>query len=138
MNDCAAQVTIPTVSINDQPPTSNPITSSVTQHDVARLAGVSTKTVSRVLNRDRYVREDKRLKVQAAIEQLNYRPNMAARVLAGSKSYLLGLMLPTGARNAITDVPGVLVGHSQASSGEATGVTVVVPPVLPRAPGPPS
>ncbi len=37
-----------------------------------------------------------------------------------------------GRRNAITDVPGVRVGHSQAESGERTGVTVVAPPSLPR------
>jgi len=40
-----------------------------------------------------------------------------------------------GARNAITDVPGVLVGHEQAASGERTGVTVVAPPSLPVAAG---
>jgi D-aminopeptidase len=40
-------------------------------------------------------------------------------------------LLPTGTRNAITDVPGVRVGHSQAESGELTGVTVVAPPALP-------
>jgi D-aminopeptidase len=40
-------------------------------------------------------------------------------------------LLPTGTRNAITDVPGVLVGHAQAGSGELTGVTVVAPPSLP-------
>jgi len=39
--------------------------------------------------------------------------------------------LPTGAANAITDVPGVRVGQSQAGSGEKTGVTVVAPPELP-------
>jgi D-aminopeptidase len=43
--------------------------------------------------------------------------------------------LPTGGRNAITDVPGVRVGHSQAKSGERTGVTVVYPPVLPALAG---
>ena len=42
-------------------------------------------------------------------------------------------LLPTGPRNTITDVPGVLVGHSQAGSGEPTGVTVVAPPRLPGA-----
>jgi D-aminopeptidase len=42
----------------------------------------------------------------------------------------VGLMDP-GPRNAITDVPGVRVGHSQAESGEPTGVTVVEPPTLP-------
>src|SRR5205085_2926809 len=44
-------------------------------------------------------------------------------------------LLPTGPRNAITDVPGVLVGHSQAVSGELTGVTVVAPPKLPARAG---
>src|SRR3954463_12661603 len=46
----------------------------------------------------------------------------------------IGLM-PTGPRNAITDVPGVLVGHSQAGSGELTGVTVIAPPELPARAG---
>ncbi|MGZ4431902.1 MAG: P1 family peptidase [Gaiellales bacterium] len=46
----------------------------------------------------------------------------------------VGLM-PTGPRNAITDVPGVLVGHAQAASGEATGVTVIAPPRLPARAG---
>src|SRR5205823_6518157 len=44
-------------------------------------------------------------------------------------------LLPTGERNAISDVPGVLVGHSQAGSGELTGVTVVAPPQLPARAG---
>jgi D-aminopeptidase len=44
-------------------------------------------------------------------------------------------LLPTGERNSITDVPGVLVGHSQAASGEQTGVTVIQPPQLPARAG---
>ena len=40
-------------------------------------------------------------------------------------------VLPTGPGNRITDVPGVLVGHSQAGSGEKSGVTIVAPPALP-------
>ncbi|MGH2975476.1 MAG: P1 family peptidase, partial [Solirubrobacterales bacterium] len=43
--------------------------------------------------------------------------------------------LEPGPRNAITDVPGVLVGHAQAASGERTGVTVVAPPSLPAPAG---
>lgn len=43
--------------------------------------------------------------------------------------------LEPGRRNAITDVPGVAVGHSQAASGERTGVTVIVPPMLPAPAG---
>jgi len=71
--------------------------SSITLHDVARLAGVSIKTVSRVLNNERYVSDAKRQRVAAAVEQLNYRPNMAARTLSGAKSYLLGFLAPAGA-----------------------------------------
>ncbi len=50
---------------------------------------------------------------------------------------LVGLVgrLEPGPANAITDVPGVLVGHSQASSGEPTGITVVAPPSLPAPAG---
>ncbi|MET0823640.1 MAG: P1 family peptidase, partial [Solirubrobacterales bacterium] len=43
--------------------------------------------------------------------------------------------LEPGARNAITDVPGVRVGHAQAASGERTGVTVVAPSVVPTVAG---
>jgi D-aminopeptidase len=43
--------------------------------------------------------------------------------------------LEPGARNSITDVPGVRVGHAQAQSGEPTGVTVVAPPVVPTVAG---
>ena len=50
--------------------------------DVARLAGVSHQTVSRVLNDHPNVREQTRRRVQAAITELGYRPNRAARVLA--------------------------------------------------------
>jgi D-aminopeptidase len=46
----------------------------------------------------------------------------------------VGVMEP-GSRNAITDVPGVLVGHAQAASGERTGVTIIAPPSLPALAG---
>ncbi|MFQ3221095.1 MAG: LacI family transcriptional regulator [Paraglaciecola sp.] len=58
--------------------------------DVAELAGVSFKTVSRVTNNEGSVRKETLQKVNDAILQLNYQPNNAARNLAGSKSYSLG------------------------------------------------
>jgi LacI family transcriptional regulator len=58
--------------------------------DVAELAGVSFKTVSRVTNNEGSVRKETLKKVNDAIKQLNYQPNNAARNLAGSKSYSLG------------------------------------------------
>ena len=53
--------------------------------DVAKRAGVSIKTVSRVVNAEINVRESTREKVVAAINDLNYRPNTAARVLSGKR-----------------------------------------------------
>ncbi|MCU0975113.1 MAG: LacI family DNA-binding transcriptional regulator [Steroidobacteraceae bacterium] len=60
--------------------------------DVAALAGVSIKTVSRVANGERNVRQSTREKVQRAIAQLNYRPNFAARNLARQRSHLVVLV----------------------------------------------
>ncbi|MDR7267927.1 LacI family transcriptional regulator [Pelomonas saccharophila] len=60
--------------------------------DVARLAGVSMMTVSRVVNGEATVRPTTRIKVQAAVAALNYTPNPSARKLAGSRPILLGLL----------------------------------------------
>ena len=49
--------------------------------DVARLAGVSTSTVSHVINKDRFVSEAITAKVEAAIKELNYAPSALARSL---------------------------------------------------------
>ncbi|GLX79154.1 LacI family transcriptional regulator [Thalassotalea insulae] len=58
-----------------------------TINDVAKQAGVSIKTVSRVINNEPSVRQPTREKVMAAVASLNYQPNLAARNLAGTKSY---------------------------------------------------
>jgi DNA-binding LacI/PurR family transcriptional regulator len=58
--------------------------------DVARLAGVSHQTVSRVVNDHHHVRETTRLRVRAAMDELGYRPNRAARALVTGRSGLLG------------------------------------------------
>ena len=64
----------------------------VTINNVADLAGVSIKTVSRVVNREPNVRESTREKVDKAIAKLNYRPNLSARNLASRRSHLIGLV----------------------------------------------
>jgi len=61
-------------------------------HDVAALAGVSIKTVSRVINKEPNVKQNTQEKVQQAIESLNYRPNTSARSLAGHQSYLIAFL----------------------------------------------
>jgi DNA-binding LacI/PurR family transcriptional regulator len=60
--------------------------------DVAKLAGVSHQTVSRVLNDHPNVREQTRIRVRAAITELRYRPNRAARVLATGTSQVIGFV----------------------------------------------
>lgn len=67
--------------------------SSVTITEVARRAGVSMKTVSRVLNAEPHVREEVRERVLAAARELRYRPKISARSLAGSRSYVIGYLL---------------------------------------------
>ncbi|MCJ2184467.1 LacI family DNA-binding transcriptional regulator [Novosphingobium sp. 1949] len=66
---------------------------TVTIKDVAARAGVSPKTVSRVLNGEAYVRDAVREAVLGAIEALSYRPNVFARSLSSARSYLIGLFL---------------------------------------------
>lgn len=60
--------------------------------DVARLAGVSQKTVSRVVNDAPNVRDAVRERVNAAIAQLGFRPNAAARALASQRSRVVGIV----------------------------------------------
>jgi LacI family transcriptional regulator len=60
--------------------------------DVARAAGVSIKTVSRVLNKERYVRAETRSKVEAAMTALAFSPSLAARTLAGRRSFQIALL----------------------------------------------
>ena len=64
----------------------------VTISDVSRAAGVSIKTVSRVLNKERYVGADTRARVEAAVEALRFRPSTAARTLAGGRSHQIALV----------------------------------------------
>lgn len=64
---------------------------AVTIQEVADHAGVSLKTVSRVINNEPFVQAETRERVQQAIEALNYRPNLSARSLAGARSFLIGL-----------------------------------------------
>lgn len=63
-----------------------------TINEVAERAGVSIKTVSRVMNNEPNVRDETREKVKLAVSALKYKPNLLARSLAGAKSYLIGLL----------------------------------------------
>ena len=60
--------------------------------DVSEIARVSTKTVSRVLNKERYVSAETRQRVERAVAQLNFQPSAAARTLAGKRSFQIALI----------------------------------------------
>ncbi len=64
----------------------------VTIKDVSREAGVSIKTVSRVLNNEKYVGGETRARVAEVVARLNFRPNVAARSLAGRRSFQIALI----------------------------------------------
>ncbi|MBA16391.1 MAG: LacI family transcriptional regulator [Sphingomonas sp.] len=63
-----------------------------TINDVARVAGVSKKTVSRVINRSPLLNEETRKKVESVIAELGYVPNPQARALALRRNFLIGLL----------------------------------------------
>ncbi len=67
---------------------------SLTLHDVAALAGVSIATVSAVVNQKSSVGEKSRLRVEAAMRQLDYRPHPLARSLKTGRSHAIGLIVP--------------------------------------------
>jgi LacI family transcriptional regulator len=80
---------------------------SVTIQEVADLAEVSAKTVSRVINNEPGVHVDTRTRILKAIEQLDYQPNVNARGLAGDRSFLIGLFC---------DKPGDYLSEFQAGA----------------------
>jgi LacI family transcriptional regulator len=81
----------------------------VTIEDVAQKAGVSIKTVSRVMNKEPNVRQTTSEKVLLAIKELNYKPSASARSLAGNRSYLLGVVYDNPSAGYVIDIQtGVL------------------------------
>ena len=86
---------------------------AVTMHEVAAHVGVSPMTVSRVLSGDAKVREETRRRVQEAIAQLGYSPNIAARNLAKAATIHIGLLYANPSANYLNEL---LVGVLEQSS----------------------
>lgn len=76
---------------------------SLTLEDIARQAGVSRSTVSRVVNEQPNVRENVRQRVLEVIQSTGYHPNAAARTLASQRSWTIGLILPLSVSFFFTD-----------------------------------
>ena len=115
--------------------------------DVAKLARVSAKTGSRVINREGSAREETRDRVLQAIEQLNHRPDLSARSLSGARAYSTGLVcgnpnpcyaMATGSRGTyhllkLAKKPAALFGANDEVASEplaATRASTVAVPSL--------
>jgi LacI family transcriptional regulator len=95
--------------------------SGSTLHDVAALAGVSPRTVSRVVNDQSGYGEATRLRVLEAIEKVGYRPNMLARALITRKTGTVGLVVP----QMVDPFFAELVDGVQAAA-KASGRTMII------------
>ncbi|MFO7251821.1 MAG: LacI family DNA-binding transcriptional regulator [Actinomycetes bacterium] len=89
--------------------------------DVAALAGVSAMTVSRVLNDPERVRAETRARVLAAVRELDYRPNLAARQLVTGRSGVLGVV---SIDTTLYGPASTLYGIEQAARGRGYAVSI--------------
>lgn len=95
---------------------------NVTASDVARLAGVSPMTVSRVINDESSVRESTREAVNRAIRELDYSPNKAARSLASASQVKIGLLYYDPSS---TFLSAMLIGVLEQARSSDTQIVVV-------------
>jgi LacI family transcriptional regulator len=90
--------------------------SSLTLEDIAKRAGVSRSTVSRVINNQPNVRPEVRKRVWCVVEETGYQPNLAARSLASQRTSIIGLVIPRSVQVVFTDpfFPRITQGITQA------------------------
>lgn len=105
--------------------------SPATLEAVARVANVSRATVSRVVNGDRRVRDETRSAVEAAVRDLDYVPNRAARSLVTKRSGSVGVVIPEPTALLFGDpfFPRVLRGISEALAEEELQLVLLMPEV---------
>lgn len=84
--------------------------------DVAARAGVSARTVSNVVNGSAHVAPETRRRVQEAIEELGYRPNLAARSLRAGRTGIVGLAIPELHSPYFAELAGLLVDEARRRS----------------------
>ena len=92
----------------------------LTLESIAELAGVSRSTVSRVVNNQAGVRTEVRERVLSVIDQTGYRPDPAARSLAGQRANIIGLVIAEPAQSLFADpyFPRLIQGITQASNAK--------------------
>ncbi len=94
---------------------------AATMHDVARVAGVSIKTVSNVVNGYPHIRDTTRTRVLAAIEQLDYQVNVAARNLRTGRTGIIALAVPELRIPYFAELADAVI-----AAARANGLTVLI------------
>ncbi|MET4157213.1 LacI family DNA-binding transcriptional regulator [Agromyces sp. PvR057] len=94
---------------------------AVTLHDVARVAGVSIKTVSNVINAYPHIRPATRERVEAAIAELGYVPNLTARSLKSGRTGAIALAVPELGLSYFAELAAAVI-----EAAEAAGLVVLV------------
>jgi LacI family transcriptional regulator len=102
---------------------------AATINDIARLSGVSKKTVSRVINNSPLVRKDTRERVEVLMREFSYAPDPMARALAFRKSFLIGMVYDNPTAQFVVDMQYGALDHLRDS-----GFELVVHPCDSRSP----
>ena len=103
---------------------------AATINDIARLAGVSKKTVSRIINHSPLVRQDTREKVETLMREVGYVPDPLARGLAFRRSFLIGMVYDNPTAQYIVDMQ-----YGALDALRESGFELVVHPCDTRSPG---
>ncbi len=101
-----------------------PTTKAPVMQDVARLAGVSHQTVSRVVNGAASIRPETRERVQHAIDRLGYRPNTAARSLVKGRSDTIGIIATDRSEFGPTSIHRTVVEAARAAGFFVSSVSL--------------
>ena len=103
---------------------------AATINDIARLSGVSKKTVSRIINHSPLVRKDTREKVEALMREVGYSPDPMARGLAFRRSFLIGMVYDNPTAQYIVNMQ-----YGALDALRDSGFELVVHPCDSRSPG---
>jgi LacI family transcriptional regulator len=114
----------------ETPATKRTATRASTINDIARLSGVSKKTVSRIINKSPLVKPDTRERVEAVMREVGYSPDPMARALAFRRSFLIGMVYDNPTAQYIVNMQ-----YGALDALRDSGFELVVHPCDSRSPG---